>query len=101
MKIIEKESKKIQQKHRKERNEEIRALVAFVRKRDKRVLAQKKLLEEKAQQNRAKQEKYRTEQILNRKKELEKEIANKSSNTIDSTYEEQLRYNIPSKSIDF
>jgi len=45
---MEKENKKVRDKARKERNEEVRALVAFVRKRDRRVQAQQKRLEERA-----------------------------------------------------
>lgn len=48
LKLLEKENNKIRQKARKERNEEIRELVNFVRKRDKRVIAHAKLAEEKA-----------------------------------------------------
>lgn len=48
LKLLEKENNKIRQKARKERNEEIRELVNFVRKRDKRVIAHAKLVEEKA-----------------------------------------------------
>ncbi|KAI4467563.1 dnaj subfamily c member 21 [Holotrichia oblita] len=46
-KLIEKENDKIRQKAKRERNEEVRNLVAFVRKRDKRVQAHIKELEEK------------------------------------------------------
>lgn len=46
--LMEAENKKLRDAAKKERNEEIRALVAFVRKRDKRVQAYKKLLEERA-----------------------------------------------------
>lgn len=56
LKIIEKENKKVRQKARKERNEEVRNLVAFVRKRDKRVQALRKEQEAKTLQNRKKQE---------------------------------------------
>ncbi|CAF0968438.1 unnamed protein product [Brachionus calyciflorus] len=46
--IMEKENKKARDKARKERNEEIRKIVEFVRKKDKRVENYKKVLEEKA-----------------------------------------------------
>ena len=45
---MEQENKKLRDKAKKERNEEVRALVAFVKKRDKRVQAYKKKLEERA-----------------------------------------------------
>lgn len=54
LKLLEKENNKIRQKARKERNEEIRQLVNFVRKRDKRVIAQAKLKKEKALENKKK-----------------------------------------------
>lgn len=46
-KALEKENKKVRDKAKKERNEEIRALVKFVKKRDKRVNAYSKFLKEK------------------------------------------------------
>ncbi|XP_074641526.1 dnaJ homolog subfamily C member 21-like [Tubulanus polymorphus] len=46
--LMEAENKKLRDAARKERNEEIRALVAFVRKRDKRVQAYRKKLEDRA-----------------------------------------------------
>lgn len=90
LKVIEKETRKIQQKARKERNESVRSLVAFVRKRDKRVLANKQFLEQKALQNRLKLENTRIEQILKRKQELE-EQCRQQSNGFDIAYEKQLR----------
>lgn len=45
---MEQENKKLRDKAKKERNEEVRALVAYVRKRDKRVQAYKRKLEERA-----------------------------------------------------
>lgn len=54
LKLLEKENNKIRQKARKERNEEIRELVSFIRKRDKRVIAHTKLLQEKAVENKKK-----------------------------------------------
>ncbi|XP_053693161.1 dnaJ homolog subfamily C member 21 [Sabethes cyaneus] len=90
LKVIEKENKKIQQKARKERNEEIRSLVLFVKKRDKRVQAYKKLLEERAEQNRIKSQQNRLEQIRRKQKEIEEQQKN-SSNVFNEAYEEQLR----------
>lgn len=51
---MEKENNKIRQKARKERNEEIRRLVSFVRRKDKRVIEHTKLLQEKAEENKKK-----------------------------------------------
>lgn len=88
---IEKDMKKVVQKARKERNEEVRNLVAFVRKRDKRVQANKRLLEERAAMNRLKQEQNRLEQIRRRRKELEEHHKNQSHHHNNDEYEEQLR----------
>jgi DnaJ homolog subfamily A member 5 len=88
---IEKESKKIQQKARKERNEEIRSLVSFVRKRDRRVIAYKKLLEEKAEKNRLKTQQIRLEQMRKRNAELEEQRKSLAKNAINDGYEEKLR----------
>uniref|UniRef100_A0A182NAW1 DnaJ homolog subfamily C member 21 n=1 Tax=Anopheles dirus TaxID=7168 RepID=A0A182NAW1_9DIPT len=90
LKAIEKDNKKVQQKARKERNEEIRSLVMFVKKRDKRVQAYKKLLEERASQNRLKSEQKRLEQIRRNQQEIEEQQRN-SSNIFNDAYEEQLR----------
>ncbi|XP_050296843.1 dnaJ homolog subfamily C member 21 [Anthonomus grandis grandis] len=77
LKIIEKENKKIRQKAKKERNEEIRNLVAFVRKRDKRVQIFKKEMEAKALENRKKQEQ------LSKQKRLERQQLNESTQQAD------------------
>ncbi|GJQ76421.1 hypothetical protein Trydic_g2136 [Trypoxylus dichotomus] len=69
-KLIEKENDKIRQKAKRERNEEVRNLVAFVRKRDKRVQAHIKKLEEKKVENREKQKKISNQQRLERIKQL-------------------------------
>uniref|UniRef100_A0A1I8QDJ3 DnaJ homolog subfamily C member 21 n=1 Tax=Stomoxys calcitrans TaxID=35570 RepID=A0A1I8QDJ3_STOCA len=87
---IEKEMKKIVQNARKERNEEVRNLVSFVRKRDKRVQAHKKQLEERAAFNRQKQEHNRREQIRRRQQELQEMRANMETKSNDA-YEEQLK----------
>ena len=68
---MEKENKKIRDKAKKERNEQVRNLAAFVRKRDKRVQAQAKLLEEKAKENKRKMEERKRQQILDRQKQLQ------------------------------
>lgn len=70
LKLIEKENKKVRLKAKKERNEEVRSLVAFVRKRDKRVQAYSKKLEEKVMENRKKQELIRKQRRLERAQEL-------------------------------
>uniref|UniRef100_A0A182SSJ0 C2H2-type domain-containing protein n=1 Tax=Anopheles maculatus TaxID=74869 RepID=A0A182SSJ0_9DIPT len=90
LKAIEKDNKKVQQKARKERNEEIRSLVLFVKKRDKRVQAYKKLLEDRATQNRLKSEQNRLEQIRRNQQEIEEQQRN-SSSFFNDAYEEQLR----------
>ncbi|XP_030745114.1 dnaJ homolog subfamily C member 21 [Sitophilus oryzae] len=69
LKVIEKENKKVRQKARKDRNEEIRSLVSFVRKRDKRVQAYKKEMEDKAIENRKKQEKISKQRRIERKQQ--------------------------------
>uniref|UniRef100_W8BAC3 DnaJ homolog subfamily C member 21 n=1 Tax=Ceratitis capitata TaxID=7213 RepID=W8BAC3_CERCA len=89
---VEKEMKKVTQKARKERNEEVRNLVSFVRKRDKRVQAYRKLLEERAIQNRKKQEQNRLEQIRKRQRELQEMRENiKQSEHHFDDYEAQLK----------
>lgn len=69
--IIEKENKKIRDSAKKKRNEEIRHLVEFVRKRDRRVLENKKKLEAKNEANKKKSELIRRQHIEARNKELE------------------------------
>ncbi|XP_053604804.1 dnaJ homolog subfamily C member 21 [Plodia interpunctella] len=71
IKLMEKENNKLRQKARKERNEEIRRLVSFVRRKDKRVIEHTKLLQEKAEENKKKSEQIRRERILQRQKEIE------------------------------
>lgn len=88
LKLVDKEHKKIQQKARKERNEEIRSLVLFVKKRDKRMAEYRKVLEEKAQQNRLKSQQNRLDQIKRRSEQLKSE---QSSSTVSKEHEDQLR----------
>lgn len=88
LKLVDKDHKKIQQKARKERNEEVRSLVLFVKKRDKRMAEYKKMLEERAQQNRVKSEQNRLEQIMKRN-ELIKEQQRNSH--VKTEHEEELR----------
>ncbi|KAF5297133.1 hypothetical protein FQA39_LY02713 [Lamprigera yunnana] len=69
-KLAEKENKKVRQKAKKERNEEVRGLVSFVRKRDKRVQINMKQMEAKVIKNRQKQEELSKQKKLERKREL-------------------------------
>ncbi|XP_073680962.1 dnaJ homolog subfamily C member 21 [Garra rufa] len=65
---MEKENKKTRDKARKEHNELVRQLVAFVRKRDKRVQAHKKLVEEQNAEKAKKVEELRRKQKLHQAK---------------------------------
>ncbi|XP_060092066.1 dnaJ homolog subfamily C member 21 [Heteronotia binoei] len=65
---MEKENKKTRDKARKERNELVRELVAFIRKRDKRVQAHRKLLEEQNAEKAKKVEELRRQQKLKQAK---------------------------------
>nr|XP_016928667.1 dnaJ homolog subfamily C member 21 [Drosophila suzukii] len=85
---VEKEMKKIVQAARKERNEEVRNLVNFVRKRDRRVQAYRRVLEERAEANRLKQEEKRKEQLRKRQEEL---AAVRENKVFNEGYEEQLK----------
>ncbi|EEB18675.1 conserved hypothetical protein [Pediculus humanus corporis] len=69
-KLIEKENKKVRDKAKKERNEEVRNLVAFVRKRDKRVQEWNKKLEMKAKENQQKSEEHRLQKIKERRNQM-------------------------------
>uniref|UniRef100_UPI0037E72FBA dnaJ homolog subfamily C member 21 isoform X2 n=1 Tax=Semicossyphus pulcher TaxID=241346 RepID=UPI0037E72FBA len=65
---MEKDNKKTREKARKERNELVRQLVAFVRKRDRRVQAHRKLVEEQNAEKSKKVEEMRRQQRLNQAK---------------------------------
>uniref|UniRef100_A0A3Q4GNY8 DnaJ heat shock protein family (Hsp40) member C21 n=1 Tax=Neolamprologus brichardi TaxID=32507 RepID=A0A3Q4GNY8_NEOBR len=65
---MEKENKKTREKARKERNDLVRQLVAFVRKRDRRVQAHRKLVEEQNAEKIKKVEELRRQQKLKRAK---------------------------------
>ncbi|XP_068780800.1 dnaJ homolog subfamily C member 21-like isoform X1 [Struthio camelus] len=65
---MEKENKKTREKARKERNELVRQLVAFIRKRDKRVQAHRKLVEEQNAEKAKKAEEFRRQQKLKQAK---------------------------------
>ncbi|KAF4520178.1 hypothetical protein B566_EDAN003890 [Ephemera danica] len=71
VRAMDKENKKVREKARKERNEQIRALVAFVRKRDKRVEQYRIKLAEKAKENAIKAENNRKKHLAERKKVME------------------------------
>lgn len=73
--LMEKENKKIRDEAKKERNELVRNLVKFIRKRDKRVIAHNKVLEEKALENARKTEERRLKQLAERAEQL-KELEN-------------------------
>lgn len=91
---VEKETRKIAQKARKERNDEIRALVAFVRRRDKRVQEYKKMLEKRAEENRLKMQQHRLSQLKKNKQEAEemrKQQQQQSTAFCTRGHEEQLR----------
>ncbi|XP_033978674.1 dnaJ homolog subfamily C member 21 [Trematomus bernacchii] len=68
---MEKDNKKTREKSRKERNELVRQLVAFVRKRDRRVLAHRKLVEEQNAEKVKKAEEMRRKQKLSHAKMAE------------------------------
>lgn len=88
---IEKETKKLAQKARKERNDEIRALVSFVRKRDKRVQEYKKKLEERAEINRIKQQQHRLAQLRKNQQEAAAIQSNHQSVFNTTDHEARLR----------
>ncbi|CAM1325383.1 DNAJC21 (predicted), partial [Pycnogonum litorale] len=71
VRLMEKENKKLRDQAKKKRNEEVRTLVEFVRKRDKRVQAYRKVLEEKAALNAKKTAENRKKQLQERQKMLE------------------------------
>ena len=66
--LMEKDNKKIRDAAKKERNEEVRALVKFVRKRDKRVKAYLELLKEKEEERKRLTEQKRLEALREREK---------------------------------
>ncbi|XP_060083248.1 dnaJ homolog subfamily C member 21-like [Ylistrum balloti] len=69
--LMEAENKKLRDAAKKERNEQIRALVKFIKKRDKRVQAYKKLLEERNEEIKRKAKDNRERQIQERQKKME------------------------------
>lgn len=91
LKLVDKEHKKIQLKARKERNDEVRSLVQFVKKRDKRVIEYRKFMEEKAQQNRLKTQQNQIEQIKRRNEDIAEQIKLKEQN-VNPEMEEQMKW---------
>lgn len=71
LRCMERENKKLREVLKKTRNEEIRQLVAFVKKRDKRIEEYKKFLEKQNAEKARKAEEQRRKQIAERKKHLE------------------------------
>ncbi|GFS90430.1 dnaJ homolog subfamily C member 21 [Nephila pilipes] len=71
IRLMEKDNKKLRDQHRKARNEEVRALVAFVKKRDKRVQAHKKKEEERKLEKAKQAEELQKQQLLERNKLFE------------------------------
>ncbi|XP_033738207.1 dnaJ homolog subfamily C member 21-like [Pecten maximus] len=69
--LMEAENKKLRDAAKKERNEQIRALVKFIKKRDKRVQAYKKFLEERNEEIKRKAKDNRERQIQERLKKME------------------------------
>ncbi|ELU15945.1 hypothetical protein CAPTEDRAFT_220238 [Capitella teleta] len=67
---MEQENKKLRDKAKKERNDEVRALIAYVRKRDKRVVAYKKKLEQRAKEIARMAEERKQQQLAERRKEM-------------------------------
>lgn len=68
LRLAEKENKKVREKARRERNEQVRNLVAFVRKRDKRVQVYAEKLAERARENFRKTEERRKAHLLERQR---------------------------------
>lgn len=68
--LTEKENKKVREKGKRERNEQVRNLVAFIRKRDKRVQAYREKLAERARENYRKAEERKKMHLLERQKLL-------------------------------
>ncbi|XP_059472105.1 dnaJ homolog subfamily C member 21 [Neocloeon triangulifer] len=83
VRAMDKENKKVREKARKARNEQIRTLVAFVRKRDKRIELHKQKLAEKAKENALKVENNRKKQLAERKKLFEEANSSKHLNMDD------------------
>ncbi|XP_071526074.1 dnaJ homolog subfamily C member 21 isoform X2 [Panulirus ornatus] len=88
-KKIEKDNSKARQKARKQFNEEVRALVAFVRKRDKRWLARKKMMEAKVAENAEKQLAAQHRQREIRQEMMKENVEQERANL--AAYEDELK----------
>ncbi|XP_050443237.1 dnaJ homolog subfamily C member 21 [Adelges cooleyi] len=88
-KLMEKENKKIRDKAKKERNDEIQALVEFVRKRDKRVKAYAETVKQKSAENVKRMEEARRKRI--KEKQIELSNYKESEWTKFSNVEEELK----------
>lgn len=92
---VEKDLKKVTAKAKKERNDEVRALVAFVKKRDRRVIEHRRVLEDRAELNRAKQTEKRMEQLRKNREEVEEAMRQQKANgmggEMQADYEKQLK----------
>ncbi|XP_011494556.1 PREDICTED: dnaJ homolog subfamily C member 21 [Ceratosolen solmsi marchali] len=71
--LMERENKRIREKAKRERNEQVRSLVEFIKRRDKRISKFSKLLELKAEENKRKSQEHKKQQILKRQKELQEQ----------------------------
>ncbi|KAL6267353.1 hypothetical protein P5V15_000428 [Pogonomyrmex californicus] len=91
LRLAEKENKKVRDKARRERNEEVRNLVAFVRKRDKRVQAYVEKLTERKRENFYKAEEYRKKQLMERQILLQQQAATQSEWSKFSDMETELK----------
>jgi len=69
--LMEKENKKIRDQFRRKRNEEVRALVQYIRKRDRRVKAYREQMEAAKQENKRKADQKRADDIRKRNEALE------------------------------
>ncbi|MPC35725.1 DnaJ subfamily C member 21 [Portunus trituberculatus] len=88
-KKIEKDNNKARQKARRQFNEEVRALVAYVRKRDKRWLERKKQINAKIAENAQKQLACQQRQREERQKSMKEDVEQERANL--AAYEEQLK----------
>ncbi|XP_015596605.1 dnaJ homolog subfamily C member 21 [Cephus cinctus] len=79
LRLVEKENKKVRDKAKRERNEQVRNLVAFVRKRDKRVQAHAQKLAEKAKENAKKAQERKRQQLLERQKQIKNSLVSEWS----------------------
>ncbi|XP_071575234.1 dnaJ homolog subfamily C member 21 [Temnothorax nylanderi] len=91
IRIAKKENKKVRDKAKRERNELVRNLVAFVRKRDKRVQVYAAKLAERARENFRKAEERRKEQLLERQRLLRDQSQAESEWSKFSNMEAQLK----------